>query len=110
MMDSSHLSQISNKAQSTGAMSGFMSTVTHGINGLVFFYAGASCVNFIWRSIDVLATKGLLYNIGLLLAIYVSMFVARYLCIWFFNIFFTLAGAALPRYCLLSMTSQHTVS
>lgn len=79
-------------------MSGFMSTVTHGINGLVFFYAGASCVNFVWRSIDVLASKGLLYNVGLLLAIYVSMFVARYLCIWFFNIFFTLAGAALPRY------------
>ncbi len=78
-------------------MTGFFHTITHGVNGLVFFYAGASSVNFVWRSIDVLATKGLVYNVAVLLGIYVSAFVARYVCIAFFNVFFSLTGHGLPR-------------
>jgi hypothetical protein len=88
---------LSAKAISSGAFEGFLGTTVFGINGVVFFYAGSSVVNFVWRSIDVLMDEGLLYHLVVLLGIYVVMYLLRYLLIFFFNLFFAAIGGGLPR-------------
>lgn len=88
--------EISTKALDGGAFSGFMESLSFGINGIVFFYAGSSAVNFMIRSIDVLMDHGLWWNVALMVFIYIAMFVGRFLCIAFYNMFFALVGEALP--------------
>lgn len=41
----------------TGIFDNFWDTVGFGVNGLVFFFAGASSVNFFWRSSEACAPR-----------------------------------------------------
>ena len=48
---------MSAKVVESGAFDVFWDTISFALNGLIFFYAGASSVNFFWRSAEVRAAK-----------------------------------------------------
>ncbi|GAB4814387.1 hypothetical protein N2152v2_001433 [Parachlorella kessleri] len=79
-------------------------TVAFSLNGIVFFFSGASAINFLVRSTETLRDN---WQQVLLVfpSIYVGMFAARGLCILAFNPFFKLLGAgSLPLPAVLFAT------
>jgi NhaP-type Na+/H+ or K+/H+ antiporter len=78
----------------------FWDTISYAVNGLVFFFAGASAVNFFIRSAEELShssgTWVALQSFWRLPGIYVAMFLVRGICIAAFMPFFTFIGSWRP--------------
>ncbi|KAK9788845.1 hypothetical protein WJX73_003600 [Symbiochloris irregularis] len=87
---------MSAKIVETGIFDSFWDTVGFSINGVVFFFAGASSVNFFWRSSAELLLqepdRALIYSFWRLPFLWVVMFAVRGACILALNPLFSLAG------------------
>ncbi|PRW44236.1 Sodium hydrogen exchanger 7 [Chlorella sorokiniana] len=66
-------------------------TLSFALNGMVFFFAGASAVNFMIRAVEGLGDYG--FAFALFPAIYIALFLIRGLCILLFNPVFALLGS-----------------
>ncbi|KAK9828685.1 hypothetical protein WJX72_001519 [[Myrmecia] bisecta] len=90
---------MSAKVVETGAFELFWDTLSFAMNGIVFFYSGASAVNFFVRSAKDLTEYGGMPEFALafwrLPLIFLSVYLARGLCILLFNPIFMLLGAGL---------------
>ncbi len=52
---------MSAKVVESGAFDNFWDALSFTLNGIVFFYAGASSVNFFWRTSDVSACSSFIF-------------------------------------------------
>ncbi|KAK9840543.1 hypothetical protein WJX81_000451 [Elliptochloris bilobata] len=83
----------------SGTFDVFWDTISFAVNGIVFFYAGCSSVNFFWRSSqEIYEDEGTLHALATLWRLpllYLAVLGVRGLCILLLNPLFKLAGTAM---------------